>query len=395
MSTKTVAIVGGGIAGLATALCFARKGISTRIFEKSAELEEVGAGLQLTPNVTCILRDLGLLPALKELWLEPDVVALASGLNLKRLGTVPVRENAEKRWGAPYAVLHRASLQQVLANAVLQNPLCSLILDQKVESPDAQVLRDPCSGQRPDLLIAADGVWSRLRNFVAGGPDVTFSGNIAWRMTIPQSEAPTFIDLATVTAFLAPKAHLVAYPLRESKSINIVAIGSGMEGAEGWAAQSRAPQRALLEKSFRGWNGEIREMLLNAKDATFWPLFEAGIGRWHNDKDLVLIGDAAHAMMPFSAQGAAMAIEDAFELANLAAELPIAQALVQFELQRSKRIAMVRKRGALNKFAYHAAGPLRIGRDMLLSLRPPASFARDLDWLYGYRAPELVSSTAP
>ncbi|OLP43670.1 FAD-dependent monooxygenase [Rhizobium oryziradicis] len=387
MSTKAVAIVGGGIAGLAAALCFARKGISTRIFEKSAALEEVGAGLQLTPNVTCILDQLGLLPALKELWSEPDVVALASGLTLKRLGSVPVRDTAKTRWGAPYAVLHRASLQRVLANAVMQNPLCALTLDQQVESPDAQVLRDPCSGKRPDLLIAADGVWSRLRNFVAGGPDVTFSGNIAWRMTIPQHQAPAFIDRGTVTAYLAPKAHLVTYPLRETESINIVAISSGVDASEGWAAQAGAEQRALLEKSFHGWNSAIRDMLLKAENPTFWPLFEAGVGRWHNDKDLMLIGDAAHAMMPFSAQGAGMAIEDAYELANLVAALPVEQALAQFEQQRSARIAMVRKRGNLNKFAYHAAGPFRIGRDVLLRLRPPASFARDLDWLYGYRAP--------
>ena len=387
MSTKTVAIVGGGIAGLAAALCFARKGIATRIFEKSASLEEVGAGLQLTPNVTCILDELGLLPALKEHWSEPEVVALASGMSLKRLGIVPVHDNAKNRWGAPYAVLHRASLQRVLANAVMQNPLCALTLDQPVESPDAQVLRDPCSGKKPDLLIAADGVWSRLRNFVAGGPDVSFSGNIAWRLTIPQKAAPAFLDRETVTAYLAPKAHLVTYPLRETASINIVAIGGGVDASEGWGTQASAAQKALLERSFRGWHTAVRDMLFNAQNPTFWPLFEAGLGRWHNDKDLVLIGDAAHAMMPFSAQGAGMAIEDAYELANLVVAMPVEQALSQFEQQRSARVAMVRKRGALNKFAYHASGPIRIGRDILLSMRPPASFARDLDWLYGYRAP--------
>lgn len=387
MSTKTVAIVGGGIAGLTAALCFARKGISTHVFEKSPKLEEVGAGLQLTPNVTCILRDLGLLPALRDDWLEPDVVALASGNNLKRLGTVPVRERAEQHWGAPYAVLHRASLQKVLLDAVLQNPLCSLTLDQNVESPDAQVLRNACSGERPDLLIAADGVWSRLRNFVAGGPDVSFSGNIAWRLTLPEADAPAFIDRTAVTAYLAPGAHLVTYPLRDSKSINIVAIGTGVDPVEGWALHASAPNQALLDQSFRGWHSSIRNMLLTAQNITFWPLFEASHGHWHNGQDLVLIGDAAHAMMPFSAQGAGMAIEDAFELANLTADMPVAQALPQFEMQRQKRINMVRKRGALNKFAYHASGPARVGRDILLSLRSPASFARDLDWLYGYRAP--------
>lgn len=387
MSTKTVAIVGGGIAGLTAALCFARKGISSHIFEKSPQLEEVGAGLQLTPNVTCILRDLGLLPALQNCWLEPEVVALASGSSLKRLGTVPVRARAEHHWGAPYAVLHRASLQKVLLNAVMQNPLCTLTLGQNVESPDAQVLRTACSGERPDLLIAADGVWSRLRNFVSGGPDVSFSGNIAWRLTIPETSAPAFIDRSAVTAYLAPDAHLVTYPLRDSKSINIVAIGNGVDPVEGWASHVSAPNYTLLEKSFRGWHSTVRNMLLTAQNITFWPLFEAGVGRWHNGKDLVLIGDAAHAMMPFSAQGAGMAIEDAFELANFATKMPPEQALQQFETQRQQRINMVRKRGSLNKFAYHASGPARLGRDILLSLRSPASFARDLDWLYGYRAP--------
>jgi salicylate hydroxylase len=386
MSTKTVAIVGGGIAGLTAALCFARQGISTHIFERSAKLEEVGAGLQLTPNVTCILRDLGLLPALDACWLEPEVVALTSGISLKRLGTVPVREHAQKYWGAPYGVLHRASLQQVLVNAVSQNPLCCLTLDQRVESPDAQVLRAPCAGNRPDLVVAADGVWSRLRNFVAGGPDVTFSGNIAWRLTLHEDEAPAFINREAVTAFLGPKAHMVTYPLRETRSVNIVAICSGIEAMDGWTSDMRAQQKALLDQSFQGWNSEIRNMLLAAENFTFWPLFEAGSGRWHNDKDLVLIGDAAHAMMPFSAQGAGMAIEDASELANLVAELPIPEALLQFEQSRQKRINMVRKRGALNKFAYHATGPARLGRDLLLSIRPSASFARDLDWLYSYRA---------
>lgn len=140
------------------------------------------------------------------------MVALASGISLKRLCNVPVGAHAKSRWQAPYGVLHRATLQQALLEAVTQNPLCSLTLDQRVESPDAQILRDPQTGERPDLLIAADGVWSRLRNFVAGGPDVSFSGSIAWRVTLPQAEAPAFLDRQSVTAFLGPNAHMVTYP---------------------------------------------------------------------------------------------------------------------------------------------------------------------------------------
>ncbi|NSZ16982.1 FAD-dependent monooxygenase [Agrobacterium vitis] len=386
MSTKTVAIVGGGIAGLVASLCFARQGIASRIFEKSPQLLEVGAGLQLTPNVTWILDELGVLENLRTRWHEPDVVALASGISLKRLCNVPVGAHAKSRWQAPYGVLHRATLQQALLEAVAQNPLCSLTLDQRVESPDAQILRDPQTGERPDLLIAADGVWSRLRNFVAGGPDVSFSGSIAWRVALPQAEAPAFLDRQSVTAFLGPNAHMVTYPLRDTDSINIVAIGAGVDPGEGWAAQTQESQALLLERAFKGWNSDIRTMLANAKgNMTFWPLFQAGNGRWHNDKDLVLIGDAAHAMLPFSAQGAAMAIEDAFELADLVSSRSIPQALAAYEASRQKRVSAVRKRGAINKFAYHAKGPLQIGRDVLLSLRSSDSFARDLDWLYGYR----------
>jgi salicylate hydroxylase len=115
-------------------------------------------------------------------------------------------------------------------------------------------------------------------------------------------------------------------------------------------------------------------------------LYETTNGRWHDGHNCVLIGDAAHAMMPFAAQGAAMAIEDAYELALFAPSHPVAEALRLFEAHRTPRIARLRQRGAFNQFAYHARGPMRIGRDIVLALRPPQSLAADLDWIYGYRA---------
>ncbi|MDQ0457258.1 FAD-dependent monooxygenase [Rhizobium paknamense] len=387
MTLENLAIVGAGIAGLTTALCFAQRGAASRIYEKTTQLEEVGAGLQLSPNVTRILDQLGLLEPLRAVWFEPEEVVLRSGQSLKKLAGVPVRHHAESRWGAPYAVLHRATLQRVLVKAVTHNPLCQLVLDQRVESPDAQVLRQGLTGSRPDLLVAADGVWSKLRNFVAGAPDITFSGNIAWRVTIPETDAPDFLDRRGVTAYLGPHAHVVAYPLTEAKAFNIVAIAAGVDPGEGWAARSDETQLALLDRAFSGWHKGLRQMLLTAPSPTFWPLFQAGVGRWHNDeKDLVLIGDAAHAMMPFSAQGAAMAIEDAFELAAQVCATGPTKGILAFETLRQQRLAKVRNRGALNRFAYHANGPFRLGRDLVLALRSGDSLARDLDWLYGYRA---------
>ncbi|MGG7519238.1 FAD-dependent monooxygenase [Allorhizobium undicola] len=383
---KSIAIVGAGIAGLTTSLCLARRGMASRIFEKATQLEEVGAGLQLSPNVTSILDELGILETLKQRWFEPEHVLLRAGDSLRQLASVPVRRFAAKEWGAPYAVLHRATLQQALLKAVINNPLCTLVLDQRIESPDAQILRDSLTGSRPDLLVAADGVWSKLRNFVAGAPDISFSGNVAWRMTLPWQDAPGFLDSQSVTAYTGAHAHLVVYPLAEARLFNIVAISAGMDPGESWAARSDATQRVMLERAFKGWHSGILSMLLDRPSPTFWPLFQAGIGRWHtDDSNLALIGDAAHAMMPFSAQGAAMAIEDGMELAEQLHLHGKQAGLPRFAASRQARIAQVRNRGTLNRMVYHAKGPLRLGRDMVLALRSPDSLAKDLNWLYGYR----------
>lgn len=148
----------------------------------------------------------------------------------------------------------------------------------------------------------------------------------------------------------------------------------------------------MLLEQFRGWSPDLLRLLEKAESPTFWPLYQAGPGRWHNGRDTVLIGDAAHAMMPFAAQGAAMAIEDAFELAGTmagsggGASLPLPQTLAAFEALRLPRIDKARKRASLNRFAYHAKGPVRIARDFVFSTRPSEAFLSDFDWLYGYHA---------
>ena len=167
----------------------------------------------------------------------------------------------------------------------------------------------------------------------------------------------------------------------------MVAIASGISPGETWEAKSTQAQRQMLLDQFRSWNRQIVSVLERAPAPTFWPPYQTIPGRWQNGRDTVLIGDAAHAMMPFAAQGAAMAIEDAFALAaHVAGAASIAEALDTFEAERLPRIARARARGKFNRFAYHARGPVRLGRDLVLSLRPPQSLAADLDWLYGYRS---------
>lgn len=372
------------MAGLTAALALARKGISSDIIEQAPQLGEVGAGLQLSPNATRVLASLGVLSDLEQHWLEPNAISLVSGRDLRHLASVPAGDFARKRWGYPYGVLHRSTLQQALLRAVLNQPLCRLHLGQRVQGIGTEALGSITS-RKPDLVIGADGAWSVARDAIQGGPTVSFSGNIAWRFTISQSGAPSFLSRNGVTAYLGAKAHLVSYPLKEIDGFNLVAIAAGTKSDESWAIDADAARRAMLLEQFSGWHRDIRTILAGAEQATFWPLYEASDGNWHNSRDTVLIGDAAHAMMPFSAQGAAMAIEDAFSLAAYVARAPLPLALATFSTERKARAARVKARGDFNRFAYHARGPFRIGRDIVLSLRPAEKLAADLDWLYGHR----------
>jgi salicylate hydroxylase len=384
MTIERVAIIGAGIAGLTAALSFARHGIASDVFEEAPTLIEVGAGLQLSPNASRILSALGVLPALEAVWTEPERIALTSGASLTSIAYVPSGRFARERWNAPYGVLHRATLQKVLLAAAEQNQLCRIYLDTPIRG-DAKAALLAAPGLSYRLVVGADGVWSNLRAGIPGAPTPHFSSNVAWRFTFPQSEAPSWLPPTQVTAFLGPSTHLVAYPLNDVGSINVVAIASGVDPGETWDANANGPQRRSLIQHFHRWDRRIIDMLEGAEKPTLWPLYSLTSGSWQDGGNTVLIGDAAHAMMPFAAQGAAMAIEDAFVLAaRVAGPLPLAAALSRFETERKTRITKVRARGIFNRFAYHARGPVRLGRNLVLSMRPPQSLAADMDWLYGY-----------
>jgi len=386
MTIKRVAIVGAGIAGLTAALALARRGISCDIIEQATRLEEVGAGLQISPNSGRILAELGVLKTLEPIWAEPDHIALASGLSLRVLANVPVGRFARERWRAPYGVLHRTTLQRALLAAVEKQPLCSLHLGVRLDHPSPEAFAT-ITGHHPDLIVGADGVWSQVRTIVPQGPIPTFSGNIAWRLTVPSRKAPAALKVNAVTAFMGPGAHLVSYPLKEIDGYNVVAISSGLNPGQTWQAHANAKQHDLLMRQFSLWHSQIQELLSQAKDATFWPLYEVERGRWHNEQNTVLIGDAAHAMMPFAAQGASMAIEDAARLAvHISRSGTLSERLNAFEQERVARTDKARNRGAFNRFAYHARGPARLARNIVLSMRSPQSLAADLDWLYGFNA---------
>ncbi|CAN7311923.1 FAD-dependent monooxygenase [Aminobacter sp. LjRoot7] len=396
MQSRPVVIAGAGIAGLTAALAFARHGVSVRIHERSPVLEEVGAGLQLSPNATRILDRLGVLDLVSASAVRPEAVVLRDAATLVERARVPLGAAAERRWKAPYLVAHRADLQSALLARVSESPLIEITTGATVDTVEPQanglnvsVMQGGIvSHEQASLFVAADGVWSASRRLVGPHGKSRFSGELAWRTTIPGDselgrQFAGLTSLATVTTFLHPGFHLVAYPIRAGHAVNLVAFTPGTAIAEQWSGETDAD---ALRRAMHGTAPALSRLVQEAGPWTVWPLHTVDASRpWTSASGIVLIGDAAHAMTPFAAQGATMAIEDAWTLADaVTAASDMADALSQWEAARKIRVAKVARRGALNHFAWHAAGPVALARNLFLRLKSPASLAADLDWLYGW-----------
>ena len=396
---QPILIAGGGIAGLTVALALAAEGFSVRLFEAAHEFGEVGAGLQLSPNATHILRRLGVLDHLLPYAVAPTGVVLRDATSLRQLTEIPLEDSAA-RFGAPYLVAHRATIQQALLAAVKAEPRITIEKGAQVlkanfgrEDVTLSLVRDGSAATiKGALLVGADGVWSSLRRFVHQGQpaESVFSGMTAWRTTIDRATADALglsgtIRFDKVSTFLDPAAHLVAYPLSAGQALNLVAITRGTAGTQGW---SQTDGKGALASFLSRLAAPLRP-LETLPAWTRWPLYGAPSGMKWTARRLALTGDAAHAMLPFAAQGAAMAIEDAAVLATRLAEhrTDVARALSAYEAERRPRVDRVLARGRLNRLAWHASGPIAFGRDMVLRLKGPQSLARDLDWLYDWKEP--------
>lgn len=393
--SRQIIIAGAGIAGLTAALAFAARGFSVQVFEKSLELTEVGAGLQLSPNATRTLSRLGVLRMLGRSPVRPSAVLLRDAATLAELARIPLGDAAETRWKAPYLVVHRADLQKALLKAAereaeIRITLGATVRDVAVHQQGVTASIDLGSTIRDArglLLVGADGVWSSLRNLAGQSGRSRFSRQVAWRRTIRSdaADAALFGETA-VTAFLHRGFHLVAYPVRAGSAINLVAFTKGDAAGENWSGTGD-PER--LVSAMRGTSPALVELARTGEPWTTWPIHTVRPGQpYVAGASMALIGDAAHAMTPFAAQGAAMGIEDAETLAACVATTAddLAPALRRWEANRRARIGRVRSRGAFNRFVWHAAGPVALVRNEVLRRRGPARLMADLDWLYGYDA---------
>ncbi|MEH6721669.1 MAG: FAD-dependent monooxygenase [Aurantimonas endophytica] len=374
-------MVGAGIAGLTLALELARRGIGSTILERAHRLEEVGAGLQLSPNALRVLWRLGLGDVLNAVGTSAASVTLRDGRSGRRIADVPVTADD----GTPYLALHRADLQGALLTKVVQTELISLRLDSAVSalSLDGDRVRLPlhAAGEAQDLaaalVVGADGVGSAVAAGL-GLQDPAPAEAVAWRATL-RGDEQTAVS-GGIEAWLGPRRHAVAYPISSGRRTNLVLIEP--------ASDAQDPDG--LRRRFAGWDERLVAMIARSAGFTAWPLRTIVSDRvWrHLDDRVVLIGDAGHAMPPYAAQGAGMAIEDAAVLAASLAEAPdLHAALARYESERRPRIDRLRRRVAFHQRVYHLPRPLSLGRDVVLALRKSDQLRQDLAWLYDWRPP--------
>ncbi|MEH2486566.1 FAD-dependent monooxygenase [Bradyrhizobium sp. AZCC 2230] len=395
---RTIVIAGAGIGGLTAALALAARGFRVVVLEKAERLEDIGAGLQLSPNASRVLVELGLTERLKLRAVVPEAVSIMSARAGGELLRMPLGEAAATRAGAPYWVVHRADLQSALAGAVADHPDIDLKLGATFEdvAPHAKgltVVHRSGTIRRSDLasaLIGADGIWSTVRQHLFPEVQPRFSGLIAWRGTLDATQLPKEYTARRVQLWMGSNAHLVAYPIAGGRQLNVVAVLPGTWNRPGCSTPGD-PFEVMDTFAAPRWPPTARMMLAAVDSWRKWALFGVPDGCPWSDGPVALLGDAVHAMLPFAAQGAGMAIEDAAVLArHLSVEAAedaagVAAALKQYGLARQARVRKVQRTARQQGRIYHLGGPFALARDLAIrALGPDRMLARQ-DWIYGWR----------
>jgi salicylate hydroxylase len=397
-ATRTIVVAGAGIGGLTASLTLAAKGFRVVLLEKAERLEEAGAGLQLSPNASRILVELGLQPRLGPRAVTPESINIMSARAGGEIARLPLGEAASFRAGAPYWVVHRADLQAALQAEVNDNPDIDLRLGCQFEdvtkhAKGLTVVQRSGNARQQELavaLIGADGIWSAVRNHLFPEVQPQFSGLIAWRGTLDATTLPREYTSPRVQLWMGPNAHLVAYPISGARQINVVAVVPGTWNRPGWSATGDANE---IKNAFSSQWPATARMLVGAVDGwRKWALFTVpDPGEWSAGA-IALLGDAAHAMLPFAAQGAGMAIEDAAVLAQILSESAgeniagIPAALKRYGRLRRARVLRVERAARRQGRIYHLTGPLALARDLTIKAMGAQRMLARQDWIYDWRA---------
>ncbi len=376
-------IAGGGIGGLAMALALAKRGYPSRVLEQAPEFKEVGAGIQLGPNSRRVLRAIGAEPAVSKLAVMPRALVMMDAVTGERVVTVPL-EGFEERFGAPYAVIHRADLLDALLETARASPLIALETSSQVKTfaDDGRSVRvTTADGRVYDApgLIGADGLWSTVRAQLIGDGKPRVAGHITYRAVLKPEDVPENLRNWEMTLWAGPKCHLVHYPMRGGELYNLVAVFHSTRYEEGWNSFG---DPAELHERFEGTCADVKRMLSKIAEWRMWVLCDREPTKEWSKGRVTLLGDAAHPMLQYIAQGAGMSMEDTLCLARCLDEADNVEAAFKaYPLKRYMRTGRVQLTSRLYGEFFHAEGASREIRN---------AYVRDigyggLGWIYDHQ----------
>jgi 2-polyprenyl-6-methoxyphenol hydroxylase-like FAD-dependent oxidoreductase len=391
----SVVVVGGGIGGLGAALALSRAGFDVRVVEQAGTVSEVGAGIQLSPNCTRVLRDLGVLAAVERVAVRPEAFEFRRWDDGRQLSSTPLGPAVEQAYGAPYLHVHRADLVRVLTAAL---PAGTVQVGRRCvgvaqRGGGAEVGFADGSSAGADVVVGADGIHSVVRAALFGAEEARFTGHVAYRGLVPAERVADLGVRLRSTVNLGPGAHLVHYFVSNARLLNVVCV---LE-EHSWTRESWTDPGDVgeLRAAFAGWHPRVRGVVEALDRPLKWALFDrAPLPRW-SEGAVTLLGDACHPMLPYAAQGASQSIEDAAVLAAALARGPdVPAALRRYEALRRPRTARVQEMSRGNGVRFHLPdGPEQRARDEVMA--STFGLSPDIDWLYGragVEGPALRSS---
>ncbi len=385
-----VLIAGGGIGGLAMALALARQGIPSQVLERRSVFAEEGAGIQIGPNGTAILEALGVASILRASVATPNAISVRDGRDGLELARLPLGRWIAQRHGAPYWTAHRQDLHAALLARATSEPLIRLALGAEVDSVQrwrgdgVSLHTRDARPWRGAALIGADGLWSSVRRALFTPREPRFTGHCAVRATIPADPKLVSPQQIDVFIWLRPDAHVVHYPVRGGREIAVVGILPDTTASHDWSAEA---DPAWIERHVAGFPDQVRALFAAAPTWREWGLHSLRPSFDWSNGNVALIGDAAHPVLPFLAQGAVLALEDAVEIAAaLASHRDVPQALRAYAHGRRNRAVKVAAAARRNGRIYHLSGAMAAARNLVLRAVPGERLMAGYDWLYGWRA---------